>query len=97
MEGRPGQGRDAGRLRRRADDAQWLGTLAGAAVRITIPRYRMWEGRGYRNGCDPLTAGLSHLDLFWKRYQWNGSTIEDPSAVIEQLQDASVAVDPSTG
>ncbi len=74
----------------RPEDSNWLSELAGQPVRITVPRYRSWEGRGCRNGFNPLTAGLSHLDLFWKGYMWNDITIENPEFIIEQLQDASV-------
>ena len=76
-----------------AGDAAWLSDLAGAAVRLTAPRYRMWEGRAYRTAFDPLTAGLSQLDLYWKQYVWNGNPTESPEFVIEQLQDASVDAD----
>ena len=75
-----------------AQDAKWLSDLAGAAVNITVPRYRMWEGRGCRNGFDVLTAGLSQLDLFWKRYDALACTVEDPSFMIEQLQNASAEI-----
>jgi hypothetical protein len=76
----------------RPQDASWLSDLAGTAVNITVPRYRMWEGRGYRNGFDVLTAGLSHLDLFWKRYDFQALTAENPDYLIEQLQSASVEI-----
>jgi Tfp pilus assembly protein PilF len=74
----------------RPDDASWLSELAGAPVHVTIPRYRMWEGRAYRCAFDPLTAGLSHLDLYWKQYVWNSDPVESPDVLIEQLQDGSV-------
>jgi len=77
----------------RMDDAKWLSALAGRKVRITVPRYRMWEGRGYRNGFDPLTAGLSQVDLYWKRYgksERDWAQAEDPTFIIEQLQYFSV-------
>ena len=73
-----------------ASDAAWLGKLAGQAVRLTVPPYYMWQGRGYRNGFDPLTAGLSHLDVYWKRYDGEAFTqAEDPRLTIEPLQDWS--------
>ena len=75
-----------------ASDAAWLGKLAGQAVRLTVPPYFMWQGRGYRNGFDPLTAGLSHLDVYWKRYDGVESAraqAEDPQLAIEPLQDWS--------
>jgi Tfp pilus assembly protein PilF len=71
-------------------DAAWLESLAGQPVRFTVPRYRMWEGRGYRDGFHPLTAGLSQLDLFWKKYFWNGHTSENPEYILEPFQNASV-------
>ena len=76
----------------RPQDAAWLSDLAGTAVNVTVPRYRLWEGRGYRNGFDVLTAGLSHLDLFWKRYDFQALTTTNPDYLIEQLQNASVEV-----
>lgn len=75
------------------DDASWLGELTGATVRVTVPRYRMWEGRGYRSAFDPLTAGLSHLDLYWKQYVWNSNATENPELGIEPLQDWTVDVE----
>jgi Tfp pilus assembly protein PilF len=75
----------------RPDDASWLSELTGAPVHITIPPYRMWEGRAYRSVLDPLTAGLSHLDLYWKQYVWNSDPVESPDVLIEPLQDWSVA------
>ena len=77
----------------RPEDAAWLSELAGSAVRVAIPRYRMWEGRAYRAGFDPLTAGLSHLDLYWKNYVWNANQVENPEQLIEQLQDYSADAD----
>ena len=76
----------------RPEDAPWLSSLCGQEVKMTVPRYRMWEGRAYRTTYDLLTAGLSHLDLFWKQYDWKNSSIESPAAVIEPLQDVSVDV-----
>ena len=74
----------------RPEDSSWLSDLADQAVRVTVPRYRMWEGRGCRNGFDALTAGLSHMDLFWKRYHNIFHTADDPDYLIEQFQDSSV-------
>lgn len=72
------------------DDAPWLSELAESSVRLTVPRYRMWEGRGYRSEFHPLTAGLTHLDLFWKQYVWNSNITENADYVIEQFQDWSI-------
>ena len=52
-----------------------------------------WDGRGYRNGFTSLTAGTSHLDFYWKRYEgqeggWNQA--DDPSYKIEDLVNYSV-------
>jgi hypothetical protein len=77
------------------DDAAWLGELAGVPVTITVPPYRMWDGRGYRRGWSPLTAGLSHLDLYWKQFLGDeraGSQQHDPLNIIEPLQDYAVRV-----
>lgn len=78
----------------RPTDAEWLSSLSGCPVRITVPPYRMWEGRGYRAASAATTAGLSHLDLYWKRHaEEEGATCqaEDPSLVIEPLQYFSVS------
>jgi hypothetical protein len=80
----------------RPEDAGWLSELAGASVKLTVPRYVMWEGRGYRAAFDPLTAGLSHLDFYWKRYdraESAGCQIENPKYMIEPLQDWAVSVE----
>jgi hypothetical protein len=77
-------------------DAAWLTALAGVPVRVTVPRYRMWEGRGYRDGFTDLTAGLSQVDLYWKRYETAesaGAQAEKPDNLIEQLQHASVTAE----
>jgi hypothetical protein len=77
-------------------DAAWLSDLAGKSVRLTVQPYHMWEGRGYRNGNSPLTAGLTQLDLYWKTYDGSegaGSQAENPQYAIESLNDYSVAVD----
>jgi len=80
------------------DDADWLSDMADRPVTITLPRYRMWTGRGYRVGFDPLTAGLSQIDLYWKRYETShlgsgAAQIEDPDYTIEPLQNWSVQAD----
>jgi hypothetical protein len=76
-------------------DTNWLSELAGSPVRLTVQPYSMWEGRGWRRGWPRLTAGLSLLDLYWKRYysdaQANGQ-IEDPKRSIEPLQEFAVQV-----
>jgi hypothetical protein len=75
------------------EDAQWLSALAGRDVRITVVPYRTWEGRGYRVGSDPLTAGLSHLDFYWKKYETTeAATCQalDPRNAIEPFQNAAV-------
>jgi beta-galactosidase len=76
-------------------DAQWLTALAGRPVSITAPRFHMWGGRGYRMGSDALTAGLSQVDLYWKRYAGEesaGAQAEFPELAVEPLQDWSVSV-----
>ncbi|MCY2995330.1 MAG: hypothetical protein NTY19_46825 [Planctomycetota bacterium] len=74
--------------------AAWLSELAGTPVTITAQPYRMWAGRGYRNGVSRLTAGLTQLDLYWKSYDGSeaaGSQAENPQVMIEPLQDYAVA------
>jgi hypothetical protein len=71
-------------------DEAWLTKLAGRQVTITVPRYDMWTGRGYRTGFDKLTAGLSHCDLYYKRYETVEAAsfqAEDPALTLEPLQD----------
>jgi hypothetical protein len=73
-------------------DTTWLSALAGGPVQITVPRYHMWGGRGYRTGSGLLTAGLSQLDLYWKRYEGAesaASQAEFPELTIEPLQNWS--------
>jgi hypothetical protein len=80
-------------------DTNWLSELAGTPVTIAVPPYRMWEGRGYRRGWSRWTAGLSQLDLYWKRFDGGelaGNQAEDPSNVIEPLQDYSVSIERGT-
>jgi hypothetical protein len=74
-------------------DAPWLSVLAGRTVALTIPPYRMWEGRGYRTGFDPLTAGVSQVDLHWRQKDGAESAArqaEDGSLTIEPLMDFAV-------
>jgi hypothetical protein len=74
-------------------DAAWLSGLAGQSVQIAVQPFRMWEGRGYRNGRSPLTAGLTHLDLFFKTYdetEGPSPQSEDVRLVIEPLAEYSV-------
>ena len=64
----------------------WLSALAGKQVSLTAQPFGMWEGRAYRNGCTWLTPGLSHIDLYWKRYDGSegaGAQADDPSLKIE--------------
>ncbi len=78
-------------------DAAWLTALAGTKVQLTVPRYRMWEGRGYRVGINPVTAGLSQCDLYFKNYggaEADTDQAELPGFVTEQFQDYSVNVAP---
>ena len=46
-------------------------------------------------GFDKLTAGLSHCDLYYKRYDGSepaGDQAEDPSLMIQPLQDFAFSV-----
>ena len=77
------------------DDAPWLSQLAGVPVSITVPPYRMWEGRAYRARVEPVTAGISQCDLYWRDYRTEesaGCQAEDPSTTIEPLQNFAVSV-----
>ena len=79
-------------------DAEWLGKLARQAVKMTVPPYWMWQGRGYRPVFDKLTAGLSHLELYWKQYdgaEQASRQAEDPALTIEPLQDWTVSAEKS--
>ena len=65
-------------------------------MRVRVPPYRVWDGRGYRDGYSRFTAGLSHLDVYWKRYEGEesaGSQAEDPRNAIEPLQDFAVDIE----
>ena len=75
-------------------DEAWLTRLAGRQVTITVPRFDMWTGRGYRVGFDKLTAGISHCDVYYKRYETvEGASFqaEDPALTLEPLQDYAVS------
>ena len=77
-------------------DRDWLSTLAGRPVSLTAQPLGMWEGRAYRNGYPWLTPGLSHIDLYWKRYDGSegaSAQAEDPSLKIEDLIQYSAAVE----
>jgi hypothetical protein len=77
-------------------DTMWLSELAGRPVTLTVPRYSMWGGRGYRTGYDQPVAGLSQVDLYWKRYAGTedaGSQAEDPSLAIQPFQDFAVTAE----
>jgi hypothetical protein len=77
------------------EDTPWLSALAGRPVSVTVPRYHMWGGRGYRTEFHPMTAGLSQVDLYWKRYEGPESAwaqAEHPEYTIEPLQEWSVGV-----
>jgi len=73
-----------------------LESLSGKAVTMTVHPYAMWEGRGYRNGFTWLTAGLSHLDLYWKDYDGSEGAVdqaEKPKFKIEDLNYYSVSAE----
>ena len=70
-------------------DAEWISQMAGAKVTVTVPPYKLWDGRGFRRGWSKYTAGLSHLDLYWKRFSGDetaGAQAEDHANVIEPMQ-----------
>ncbi len=71
------------------EDKGWLGDLAGVPVQIGVPPHRIWDGRGFRSGWSPLTAGLSHQDLYWKRFSADPlerAQVHNPDLMIEPLQ-----------
>jgi hypothetical protein len=73
-----------------------LESLAGKTVQMTVQPYAMWEGRGFRNGFTWLTAGLSHIDLYWKDYDGSEGGVwqaEQPKYKIEDLCYWSVKAD----
>ena len=82
--------------RARPQDASWLTKLAGRPVNIAAPPYRMWEGRGYRQSYEQPVAGLSQIDLYWKRYSGVESATNqavDAGLMIEPLQDYAAWVE----
>jgi len=75
------------------EDAAWLSKLAGTPVTLTVQPYLKWTGRGMRIGYSPFTAGLSHQDLYWKRFDGAESAYQQsdqPDLAIEPFQDYSV-------
>jgi hypothetical protein len=81
------------------EHAAMLSALAGRAVSLTVQPFGMWEGRAYRNGFAWLTPGLSHIDLYWKRYEgaeYAVSQAEDPSFKIEDTVWYSASADGAT-
>ena len=67
----------------RPEQAAWLSTLAGKRVTLTAQPYGMWEGRAFRNGRPWLLPGLSHIDLYWKRYDGSeGAVSKDEKVVV---------------
>lgn len=78
------------------ESAPWLTALAGKPVKVTVQPYRDFEGRGYRTGFGPLTAGLTHLDHYFKKYDGSeaaGRQAEQPDLAIEQFVNYSVSVE----
>ena len=77
------------------EDAAWLSELAGAPVQFRVPPFAQWDGRGLRLEWTPLTAGLSHFDQYFKRYDWHqsaGRQVEETEYVIEPFQQHAVSV-----
>jgi len=56
----------------------------------------MWDGRGYRQGYAQPVAGLSQVDLYWKRYSGvesaTGQAV-DASLMIEPFQDFAASIE----
>jgi len=70
----------------RPEHRTWLSAVAGKPVSLTAQPFGTWEGRAYRNAYTWLTPGLSHIDLYWKRYDGSegaGAQADDPSLKIE--------------
>jgi hypothetical protein len=76
--------------------AAWLTALAGKEARVTVQPYRDFEGRGYRTGFGRLTAGLTHLDHYFKKYDGSeaaGRQAEVPELAIEPFVNHSVTIE----
>lgn len=70
----------------RPEHRQWLSALAARPVSLSVQPFGMWEGRAYRHTFGWLTPGLSHIDLYWKRYDGSEGAVaqaDDPSLKIE--------------
>ena len=66
---------------------------------VTAQPYGMWEGRAYRNGRPWLLPGLSHIDLYWKRYDGSEGAVaqaDDPSLKLEDIIYYSAAAEGGT-
>ena len=77
-------------------DAGWLSGLAGRPVRVTVPLYHMWSGRGCRTSYEQPVAGVGQCDVYWKQHddaEGSSAQAEDAKLVIEPLQDFAVAAD----
>jgi hypothetical protein len=75
------------------EDQEWLGELAGVPVSIAVQPFSLWDGRGFRKGWSDYTAGLSHLDLYWKRYSGDeraSGQAEVSDNIIEPFQEYSI-------
>jgi hypothetical protein len=78
------------------DQKPLLEALAGKTIQMTVQPYAMWEGRGCRNGFTWLTAGLSHIDLYWKDYDGSEGGVwqaEQPKLKIEDICYWSITAD----
>lgn len=76
------------------EDEAWVTALAGTDVKFTLQKYITWRGRAMRIGYSPLTAGISHLELYWKNYdkaESAGGQSDNYSLTIEPIQDFSVS------
>ena len=70
-------------------DNEWISGLAGSKVGLGIPPYPLWDGRAFRKGWSKYTAGISHPDLYWKRYsgaESDSSQAEMLNNIIEPIQ-----------
>jgi hypothetical protein len=77
-------------------DADWLSRLSGTPVRLTVQPFGNWHGRAKRQGYSRFTAGLSHQDFYWKRFdgaEQAGAQADNPELAIDAIQDFAVYAD----
>ena len=50
------------------EHAPWLSDLVGKGVKIAVPTYQSWEDRQMVDQANPLTAGISNVDFYWRSH-----------------------------